>query len=112
MLDIALYPVAILIAFSFCVLMGLPWLIATWLWWRFSLRTHIALRVGVAATLSTLGVAPYIYAHGAMPIYIAVLVGGEIPVRFMAVSFSITFLVAAIFFAVLARRTSPLPGMP
>jgi hypothetical protein len=96
--------VSLVLQFPFLALIGLPWLLAAWVWWKYgSYRVHPFTRVIVGAALATCGVAPTISPHGGLPLYLVVITGEAIP-PYSALSFAITFLIMLGVYSLLARR--------
>jgi len=94
----------LLMALPFIVLFGLPWLLVAWIWWRLSRkRAPELLRTTIAAFLSSCGLAPYLYGHGAVPIYIILLSGDPVPPNIVP-SFVVTFVILFSLITLATRR--------
>ena len=96
----------LLMALPFIVLLGLPWLLVALIWWRLSRkRVPELFRATIAAFISSCGLAPYLYGHGAVPIYIMLFFGDPLPPNALP-SFVITFVILFSLFTLATRRRS------
>ena len=94
----------LLMALPFIVLLGLPWLLIAWIWWRLSSkRVPDLLRATIAAFISSCGLAPYLYGHGAAPIYIILFSGDPLPPNALP-SFVVTFVILFSLITLATRR--------
>ena len=102
---LASFPKVFLLVLMVCglaVVMGSPFLALAFIWWRLTRsRVPASIRVVVASFVSAVGLAPFVYAHGVVPIYV-LLLSGEPLSRSLLTTFGVTFGLVLVLFAVIA----------
>lgn len=93
--QIALIPVAVLFASVFLVALGTPWIAAAWVVAYLTRgRMPDRARVAIVSLIVACGIAPLVYAHGVINVYIVAMDGGQPPLGSSLISILATWLIA------------------
>jgi hypothetical protein len=83
----------------FLGLLGLPWIFIAWLFWRCTKTySRSQYRVLLTTLLVAVGVAPFVYAHGVINLYIVALWGGGPPLLQSFLSIIVTWVIVYFLF--------------
>jgi hypothetical protein len=100
------------LAAPFLLALSAPWLFAAAIAWRLSAKLKRHLRVVLASSVAAPGVAPVLYPHGAVNLYVLLLRGESLPLATSLLSLLSTWavLLAAGFAYTGIRRPLPRSG--
>src|SRR4029453_12685759 len=102
--QIATIPFALAMGSVFLVALGLPWIAAAWVF-SYVMRGRMGdgARLAIASLIAACGIAPLVYAHGVINVYMVAMDGGRPPIvpslASVAVTWAIVFAVARLWLA-------------